>query len=439
MERRGTHWIIAAATLAATLVAGDARADCASRLDRAAARFTRVVGNAIDACGREHGTCPDARLETQIAHFEQSIADSLAQRCPDLDVAGTLAAIVAQLLCDELAVCPASGFGHMTVTLTAGGASRADIGWTGLAHDRRLFAGATFTADLSNCDGSTDTSCTVNGATSGTPFAPPVPLSTGGVATCLTSNFASDVAGTVDVASGDLDLAAAIGVGVFVGLETGRPCPVCVVADPQVGKHGICNGGPNNGLPCTVGALNDPTFGANDATSFDCPPNPAANIGTVTIALDPTTGTSTLSPNQTCTSIPFNGKACYCQGQKQANQCDDAICTDPSGTGGTCEAGPFDQFCSIQTFRGCLSDSDCPSGAGNCQGAPVLRPCSGQSDPDTFAITNDLTRNGTPSTTHPVLASTFCMGGTMSAAVNTAEGLPGPTGAVFAAETVFTP
>src|SRR6266404_6253834 len=427
MERRGTHWIIAAATLAATLVAGDARADCASRLDRAAARFTRVVGNAIDACGREHGTCPDARLESQIAHFEQSIADSLAQQCPDLDVAGTLAAIAAQLLCDRLALCGTPGFGHMTVTLSAGGATNVDIGWTGLAFDQRIFDAAAFTADLSGCDGTTDTTCTVHGATNGTPFAPPTPLSTGGVATCLTTDFASDVSGTADVASGDLDLAMAIRVNVFTGLQTGQPCPVCVIANAQIGSHGVCKGGPNDQMACTVNALNDPLFGDERATSFDCPPNPAASTGTLTVALDPTTGTSTLSPSNTCTSIPFNGKACYCQGQKQANQCDDGICTDPSGTGGTCEAGPFDQFCSIQTFRGCLSDSDCPSGAGNCQGAPVLRPCSGQSDPDTFAITNDLTRNGTPSTTHPVLASTFCMGGTMSAAVNTAEGLPGPT------------
>src|SRR5262249_43311815 len=146
------------------------------------------------------------------------------------------------------------------------------------------------------------------------------------------------------------------------------------------GDHGVCSGGPNDQMPCTVGALNDPTFGANRATSFDCPPDPARNVATLTVAVAPTTGTSTLPPANACTSIPFNGKPCYCAGQRQANQCDDGICTDPNGTGGTCEAGPFDQYCSVETFRGCLSDSDCPPGAGDCQSDPVIRPCSGQND-----------------------------------------------------------
>lgn len=439
MERRRTEWMAAAAVLAATLIGtGEARGiDCAARLDRATARFTRQVTRAIAACIRHGDTCPDARLDARIARSEASITTSFARRCPDVDVAA-LDAIAAQLLCDRLAFCPSSGFGHMKVTLTADDPTNVDIGWTGLAHDRRIFDQATIDTDLSDCDGSTDTSCSVHGTTNGTSFAPPTPLSTGGVATCLTSTFASDVTGTVDVASGDLDLAMAVSVGVFVGLQTDQPCPVCVIADPQIGDHGVCKGGSNDQMACTVDALNDPTFGDNRATSFDCPPN-TIQFATLVVALDPTTGTSTLPPSNTCTQIPFNGKPCYCSGQRQANQCDDAICTDPNGTGGTCENGPADQFCSIETFRGCLADSDCPPGAGNCQAAPVLRPCSGQSDPDTFAVTNDLTRIGTPSTTHPVLASTFCMGATMSPATNSAEGLPGPVGARFAAETVFTP
>jgi hypothetical protein len=330
-----------------------------------------------------------------------------------------------------------------------------DSGWTGIAQNQTVVNKGSLTVALDchgntkgscgacdvsgpiasttvvndhRCSSDTSATCSADGDCSGGTcaffFGAPLPLSSGGVPACVVSRVTASITGTANPDTGSGESTATLISSVFTGIAVDQPCPRC--SGSGFNQTGTCSGGPRDGMACTVHGTT-PQFGN---TSFDCPPNPGANIGNLNIALNPTTGTSQLQPNQTCTSIPFNGKACYCQGQKQANACDDAQCTDPNGTGGTCEGGPFDQFCSIQKFRGCLQDSDCPSGAGNCQGAPVVRPCSGQTDAN-FNITNALTRIGTPSTTTPTLASTFCIAATSSSAVNTAAGLPGPGGLVL--------
>ncbi len=339
-----------------------------------------------------------------------------------------------------------------------------DSGWTGIAQNTHVINKGTITVAL-DCHGnskgscgscdvsgpiasttvvnnqrcSNDTSKTCTGAgdcTGGTCafiFGAPLPLSSGGVPVCVTNLVSGTISGTANPDTGSGASTVALISAVFTGLTVDQPCPRCSGAG--FNQTGTCSGGARDTMACTVHGTSA-LFGN---TSLDCPPNPGANIGNLNIALNPTTGTSTLSHTvNTCSSIPFNGKACYCPGQHQANACDDAICTDPNGTGGTCAGGPFDQFCSIETFRGCLLNTDCPSGAGDCQGAPVVRPCSGQSDSTTFAITNDMKRVGSPSPTAPTLASTFCIAATSSSAVNTAGGLPGPGGLVLPGKACYT-
>ncbi len=350
----------------------------------------------------------------------------------------------------------ASGACPNKVTLEGqGDQADLDTGWTGIAHNTTVINKGAITVAL-DCGGrqtGSCGSCTVSGPitsttvvnnrrcstdssitcdANGTPasacpnngscvfyFGSPLPLSSGGVPVCVTNKVNGSISGTANPDTGSGASTANLTSSVFSGLTVDRPCPVC--SGSGFNTAGTCSDGPRAGQSCTVHGTSA-LFGN---TSFDCPPNPGGNIGNLNIALNPTTGTSQLAPSKTCTAIPFTGKACYCTGQKQANACDDGQCTDPNGTGGTCVNGPFDQFCSIQKFRGCLQDSDCPAGAGNCQNAPIVRPCSGQTDAN-FAITNSITRTGTASKTNPVIVSTFCVDATSSPAVNGAGGLPGP-------------
>jgi hypothetical protein len=322
--------------------------------------------------------------------------------------------------------------GSLTVALDCHGNSKGSCGSCDVSGP----IASTTVVNNRRCSNDTSKTCTADGDCSGGTcafiFGAPLPLSSGGVPVCVTNRVDGAITGTANPDTGSGASTANLISAVFTGLTVDQPCPRCSGAG--FNQAGTCSGGDRNGLACTVHGTSA-QFGN---TSLDCPPTAGANIGNLSIALNPTTGTSTLSPSKTCTSIPFNGKACYCQGQKQANACDDAICTDPNGTGGTCTGGPFDQFCSIQTFRGCLSDADCPAGAGNCQGAPTVRPCSGQTDSTTFAITNAMKRVGTASPTNPTLASTFCIAATSSGAVNAAGGLPGPGGLVLPGKACYT-
>jgi hypothetical protein len=338
-----------------------------------------------------------------------------------------------------------------------------DSGWTGIAQNTKVInkgaltvaldchgnnTGSCGSCDVSGpiasttvvnnhrCAGNTSMTCSADGdcASSGPCnfiFGAPLPLSSGGVPVCVTNRVSASITGTANPDTGSGASTVALISAVFTGLTVDQPCPRC--SGSGFNQTGTCAGGARDGMSCTVHGTSA-QFGN---TSLDCPPNAGANIGNLNIALNPTTGTSQLQPSHTCTSIPFNGKACYCQGQQQANACMDGICTDPNGTGGTCEAGPFDQFCSIQTFRGCFADSDCPTGAGNCQGAPVVRPCTGQTDAS-FAITNAMTRTGHADPNTPTLASTFCIAATSSSAVNTAGGLPGPGGLTLPGKACYT-
>lgn len=328
------------------------------------------------------------------------------------------------------------GKGSLTVALDCGGRSNGSCGScavsgpitsTTVVNNRRC---STDTAIQCDANGTPASACP-NGGSCVFVFGAPLPLSSGGVPVCVTNKVNGTITGTANPDTGSGESTAALTSSVFSGLTVDQPCPICSGA--SFNTTGTCSDGQHAGQPCTVHGTSV-LFGN---TSLDCGPNPGGNIGNLSIQLDPSTGTRTLAPSNTCTSIPFTGKACYCSGQKQANACDDGVCTDPNGTGGTCEAGPFDQFCSIEKFRGCLTDVDCPTGAGNCQGAPVIRPCTGQTNAS-FAITNSVTRTGAASKTAPVIVSTFCVAATSSSAVNSAGGLPGPGALTLPSKACYT-
>jgi hypothetical protein len=329
-----------------------------------------------------------------------------------------------------------------------------DTGWTGIALDQTVVGKGTITVGL-DCPGSQRGSCgdcTVSGpianatstnnerctsdtsveCTNGTPsgacsgscaffFGAPLPLSSGGVPVCVQNRVNGQITGTANPDTGAGSSQVSLISSVFTGLLIDRPCPVC--SGTSFGSTGTCSDGPRAGQPCTVDGTSQ--FFGN--TSFDCPPNPGANIGNLTIALNPTTGTSelTVSDSTACDTFPFTGRPCFCQGQDQFNACTDAVCTADANGVGTCEAGPPSGFCQPgEPFRSCNTNADC-TGSDTC--VFELRKCQGASQATpTLDITGPIRRTGTANPNSPVLVSTFCIAAVSAPAVNAAAGLPGP-------------
>ena len=311
----------------------------------------------------------------------------------------------------------------MTVTLTSEGGSDLDTGWTGIAHDSVSIREASITANL---DCPNDPECTVDGsALVGTVFGSPLPLSAGGVSSCVTNEFREAVTGTYNCETGCGESSVKLISRVFLTIDQDKPCPPCV-GDPTENdgvKGGTCDGGKTPGAACDVGGISDLFQNAGGAppdagrTSNDCQPS-GSSVGELNIDLNPlTTGTVTTDASVNCLSSAFPAGSCYCTGQVQANACvPDGVCP----ASGVCEQNPPDGVCSGQTYRQCdltAGNRDCEEtfpGAGNCEAQP--RPCFGTS----------ISRTGTCGTETGALAAIFCIPATRAAAINTVAGLPGP-------------
>jgi hypothetical protein len=527
------RWLVSTLAVAAltTMASSEvgASVSCARRAELRVTQFGRFAEHVVASClrrsARGKAACPNARLADQLARRRAAMVSGFGRRCAGGDLDSQLAAVEARVLCNRLAICgpPRQSItvkvGHESaggVAAAQGSAARAapvrdwavasgstgtastpssrilrvDAGWTGNAHDLQVFEGAGFTAELSECNGVTDTACDLHGATAGIPFGAPSPITAGGVAVCVPIVFDSDLTGAVDLATGELTESARVRVGVFSSPMIDEPCPACLPADgdPQLGEAGTCNGGPNAGLPCTVGGLAGPEYGSMRGTSNDCPPEPRARLAEFVVDATATTngvtfGTSAESPD--CRAAGFTGLKCQCDtcndaagtpcrsnadcpvsggnpgvcGGKRCsggtnhgapcsalsecpagycivpgaatapNACDDGLCT-PTGDGGACLAGPNEARCRIRAYRWCIIDDNC--GADDTCGDPEPRSCL----PDPIALT------GTPdppqnNVAHPTLVGGFCMGPASSGAVNSAAGFPGPTSFVWPAELTF--
>jgi hypothetical protein len=353
----------------------------------------------------------------------------------------------------------------------AGSAKVLDTGWTGLAHNQSVIQDGTLTFTISNCDSTTrpcgvcdvagpiqnlqadqgvinahrcsndtsikcdnDAGCTAPGKCVFY-FGAPLPLSAGGVSTCVTNQINGAVSGTANIETGTFASSINLSSRVFNGIETALPCPACI-GDATVNdgtKGGTCSGGPKNGAACDGnGRSTIPSFGT---TSFDCPPNTGALITTLSIGLNGSSGTETrtLSASDPACSGAA-GKKCFCPADSQEtrpNSCiddttqagDGTLCAADSATEGHCTEGPVDQNCAIETFRGCLNNGDCPASGDNCVSGP--RSCyldNGAVGGSVIAVgMADPPSNGQA---NPTLAALFCVGKT-NAAVNAAAGLPG--------------
>lgn len=470
--------------------------DCPNHAARRVAHFEQAARRLITQCVRRSGdACPDARLQTRLERLATRIATRLDSRCPDVGAEDLIADARASVLCDTLDDCGGStitvrvGAGHAGARAASARRLRADAGSSGLAHDLQILEGAEYTAELGDCDAPGDTACTLHGATAGTGFGAPSPLSAGGVTFCVTVDFVSDITGTFDRATGDLSEEAEVAIGVFVGAAADLPCPACVPADgePSLGEAGTCSGGAHAGAACAVEGLGDPGLGAFRGTSDACGAgiNRIAQFHTRASA---TTGAFDMAPlpdGPRCADFDFAGQTCPCGmcndpgntacrsdadcpvvdgvqrtcggrrcwggandgqpctagstcpgggcfvgGEPTAkNACLDQVCTaDTDGTG-VCAAGPIDTHCAIAKHRGCAWDGDCPAGD-TC--VESLRRC--HLDPIGLAGTPDAPSAGRAA---PTLVGGFCMASAQSASVNNVAGFPGPVTYVWPTEITF--
>ena len=476
---------------------------CERYVPRSIARFERLSEIAVDACVRRasrRGTpCPDARLTSRIASVRDWTVRRVKRRCPGAPIADRLAAAQNELLCERLGWC-----GGITVRLveqsaprtreaadaTATRALRVDAGTTGVAHHLQILEGAGYRADLRNCDAPGDTLCDLYAMTAGQAFGAPSPLGVGGIPVCVRIDFTSDLAGTFDLATGALDEAAAVRVGVHLGSAIEAPCPVCRTVDevPQLGESGWCEGGVDSGAPCTVHALAGPAYGRNRGTSRDCLPADSERLGSFETVVVATTEDFTMAPSadgprcahpsdRTCLCDTCNDSAatpCHthadcpvsggspgvcgglrCLGQtadagspcashdeclsghcgragapSRPNACVDGVCTPDDEGGGFCASGPIDAYCAVEQHRSCAEDVDCPLPGDACVTAP--RPCH----PTAIALTGsrDAPEGGTA---HPTLVGGFCLGSLGMSAVDVVGGFPGPVTYTWPAEIVF--
>jgi hypothetical protein len=329
----------------------------------------------------------------------------------------------------------------LTVTITSEAGSNLDTGWTGISFNQQAIREAQVTTNLDCPD---LTNCTIDGsALVGTTFGAPLPLSAGGVSTCVVNEFREAITGTYNCETGCSESSVKLLTKVFLVLDANKPCPPCV-GDPVPNdgvKGGACDGGKTPDAPCDVGGISDLFQNAGGAppdagkTSNDCLPS-SKSVGELNIDLNPlTTGTASVDANVNCLGTSPAG-SCYCPDQVEANAClaGSGIPAHVCSASGFCENNAPNGVCSGQTFIGCTltnpPQADCEDvspGAGSCIAQPV--PCFGTT----------TSRTGTCGRENGTLAAVFCIPKTRAAAINTVAGLPGPGAALLPGRQVRRP
>jgi hypothetical protein len=367
-------------------------------------------------------------------------------------------------------ICPVA----VEVVSTAGNQKVLDTGYTGIAHNQTVIQDGKLTLALSGCAGSpphcgqcttggpiqnvnadhgdinphrctgdTSIKCSTNTdcGSSGTCafyFGAPLPLSAGGVSTCVTNQVNGPVTGTANVETGDFASTLNLTSRIFLNPDIAHPCPRCV-GDTTVNdgvKGGTCSDGPKAGAACDGNGRS--TLESFGTTSFDCPP--AGFISALSIALDGSSGTEKMTlgaSSPVCAGI--KSKKCFCANDNNVpsypNSCVDDTATptihgcQPLGgspTKGECpSSNNVDQNCVIDTFQGCQADSDCPAAGDHC--GSQQRPCY----LDNGAVGGSVTAIGMADPpdangeSDPTFAALFCVGSVAQSSINTTAGLPG--------------
>lgn len=262
----------------------------------------------------------------------------------------------------------------------------------------------TYCANGNYCSANSDCTGTCSGQSAcDCYFGAPFPLNSGGTPACIVNRFAENVSGTANVDLGAGEISATLRTRVYLGPESGKPCPTCggrctnnnalctrdmdctggatCAVDPTADdgvRGGFCVGGQNNGMSCDVTGVNSafPAFpeGPNGGGySLDCLPDLAGTNLTgqgLLIKLTQTTGTQSLSSNVSCGGMAAD-QLCpcmLCSGGDSSNplSCNqDSDCTALKGT------------CTLVASEPCSSNADCASiDIGPCvQSNPTVKRC----------------------------------------------------------------
>jgi len=391
-----------------------------------------------------------------------------------------------------------------------------DAGWTGQSHDSKTVSEGLLTMSVGTCahaapncgvcpytgpieNGageidshrcSCDSSIPCNAASDcpgscacGFYFGSYLPLSAGGVSTCVANVFNGGVSGTFNEDTGDTDGSAAVIATVYSGPTADNPCPKCV-GDGALNdgvQNGTCSTGARAGLGCdAMGTSPIPQFGS---TSLDCPPPALGKIADLPIDLSNTTGTKTKTlsaSNPLCRATGFTTLHCFCDtcdnlaatpcddnadcvavgatvcGGKRCqgganngaacaansacpggacgvpglatapNQCDDATCVATTGNEGECSGGPFEQFCGpTAEFQSCTDNTPCLPYGETCSIGKFRRCYTDNGVNGNTVKATGLADAPVGHQSDPTLAALFCVGPTSSGAVNAVAGLPG--------------
>ena len=188
-----------------------------------------------------------------------------------------------------------------------------DSGFSGLAHDALITTNGSVALNVVNCDGTnrpTCGECDVTGPIENVGsellnnhrcradnsmscsvdsdcgifgpcvfyFGNPLPLSAGGVATCITNEINAPVTGTVNVEDGTSTTVISLTSRVTVGPDIFNPCPRCEF--DEIAQENQCTFGPRENLPCTPSSKHA-IFGVH---SWDCPPGAPDGVLPITLA-----------------------------------------------------------------------------------------------------------------------------------------------------------
>lgn len=469
----------------------------------ASAAKAAVKGLAFDEEACEEGPIPSRPGKAAAEQYDACITRVLSKGgCAGCEDPAAVASVVESVIdghndaiyCMDQPpdVCPS------TYEFTAAGnVVDQDIGWAGFWHDEPLTSNVRLTLAVGGCANATPPcgACTLTGpiANAGGPtfasrrcrgadngsngswiactstadcpgagndcvffLGAPQPVAFGGLSTCVTTEIAGSILGTLDADTGAAALSLSLIQRTYgISLAYVHPCPRCVA--------GTCDSGNRQGSPCVVNGTSA-TYG--DDVSFDCPP-PLPTAGTPSpLSMVLTTGaqTATLAADSPpCTASGYGGFRCmcdtcdnaattpcftdaqcaaigatHCGGRRcvggsnhgapctaasqcangggcgrvgpptRPNGCDDVVCspnTPPdadSSNEGVCAAGPFELYCDAEPYRGCRNDADCALGDTCSTGK--FRECF----TDNGTIGGSDSVSGVASTTTPTFAALFC-------------------------------
>jgi hypothetical protein len=313
-------------------------------------------------------------------------------------------------------------------------------------------------------------------------FGAPLPLVAGSVPSCVVNVIAGPVTGTANLDDGTSATQVPLSSRVYVQGSVSHPCPIC--------RDGLCAEGARIHQPCQIqgsGEFGDvsldcvptedtltsalaiplhlatgaqartvttanPTCTANGYTGRKCLCDTCNNVNAEACATNADCPMSGGSPGicggKRCQGGTNEGAPCALNSACPSGLCgrpgeatkpnaclddtstafDGTLCQPVGADEGLCVEGPFGRHCSVQTFRGCLSDADCTDCDG-CLPGQTCRAASRDCFTDNGVLGGAVELHGTPDApcdgiSYPTVGSFFCVAPIAEDSINATAGLP---------------